>query len=82
MEGDPDVSGDVSKYSVLVGFILVVVFVVPCVMFALLAKFFQSPDNERRRSVSVYQLVCVCVQCVHVCVYNVYCVSSVFGFHE
>ena len=39
---------DVSKYSVLVGFVLIVVFVVPCVMFALLAKYFQSPDRIRR----------------------------------
>jgi hypothetical protein len=54
MEMDTDeVQGDVSRYSVLVGFILIVIFVVPCVMFALLAKFFQSPDvSDRRRGVS------------------------------
>ena len=60
METVADVRGDVSKYSVLVGFILIVIFVVPCVMFALLAKFFQGPDAaDRRRGVS--DSVCVCV---------------------
>ena len=65
MESEGDVRSDVSKYSVLVGFILIVIFVVPCVMFALLAKFFQTPETDRRRSVSevcVYVYVCVCVR--------------------
>lgn len=57
MDDSDAVKSDVSMYSVLVGFVLIVVFVVPCVMFALLAKFFQSSDPVRRKGVR--ETVCV-----------------------
>ena len=61
MENSEDLSKEVSRYSVVVGFILIVVFVVPCVLFALLAKFFQTPDGIRRRSVRNTQYtMCLC----------------------
>ena len=61
MADDDDVSVEVTKYSVFVGFALITVFVLPCVMFALLSKFFQRPDPERRsvRS-SLYVYACIC----------------------
>ena len=43
-----EVAADVSKYSVLVGFLLIIVFVVPCVVFALIAKKFQSQPAARK----------------------------------
>ena len=45
-----DVSDEVRKYSILVGFLLIVVFVVPCVGFALLSKYCQKQTRKRRVS--------------------------------
>ena len=71
MDETVDVRVEVTRYSVLVGFVLIIVFVVPCVLFALLSKFFQSPDPDRRNvrsSLSLsLSLSCVCV-CVCVCI--------------
>lgn len=49
MEEANDVD-EVKKYSVLVGFLLVLVFVVPCITLALMAKFFQKQTSRRRVS--------------------------------
>ena len=46
-----DVSNEVRRYSILVGFLLIVVFVVPCVGFALLSKYCQKQTRKRRVSV-------------------------------
>ena len=45
-----DVSNEVRRYSILVGFLLIVVFVVPCVGFALLSKYCQKQTRKRRVS--------------------------------
>jgi hypothetical protein len=47
MEGEIEM---VKKYSVLVGFLLVVVFVVPCITLSLMAKCFQKQSSRRRVS--------------------------------
>jgi hypothetical protein len=44
-----DVSNEVRRYSILVGFLLIVVFVVPCVGFALLSKYCQKQTRKRRQ---------------------------------
>jgi hypothetical protein len=44
-----DVSNEVRRYSILVGFLLVAVFVVPCVAFALLSKYCQKQRRKRRQ---------------------------------
>ena len=52
----------VSRYSILVGFILILVFVLPCVLFALLAKYCQKQPIRRKVCVSTSPLrVCVWV---------------------
>ena len=48
MAEDGSNSGDVTKYSILVGFLLIIVFVVPCVAFALLSKYFQKQPLKRK----------------------------------
>ena len=45
-----DVAEEVRRYSILVGFLLIVVFVVPCVGFALLSKYCQKQRRKRRVS--------------------------------
>lgn len=45
-----DVSNEVRRYSILVGFLLIVVFVVPCVGFALFSKHCQKQTRKRRVS--------------------------------
>ena len=57
-----DVSNEVRRYSILVGFLLVAVFVVPCVAFALLSKYCQKQRRKRRvrtHPVCVRARVCV-----------------------
>ena len=55
-----DVSNEVRRYSILVGFLLVAVFVVPCVAFALLSKYCQKQRRKRRvRTHPVCVRVCV-----------------------
>ena len=45
-----DVSNEVRQYSIVVGFLLIVVFVVPCVAFALLSKYCQKQTRKRKVS--------------------------------
>lgn len=44
-----DVSNEVRGYSILVGFLLIVVFVVPCVGFALFSKHCQKRTRRKRK---------------------------------
>ena len=63
-----DVSNEVRQYSIIVGFLLVAVFVIPCVAFALLSKYCQKQRRKRRVStekefpIAVHVCVSVCVE--------------------
>jgi len=50
MENQADIENNVKLYSVLVGFLLVFIFVLPCVLFALVSKFFQKTTRPTRVS--------------------------------
>lgn len=45
-----DVADEVRRYSILVGFLLIVVFVIPCVGFALLSKYCQKQRRKKKVS--------------------------------
>ena len=45
-----DVSNEVRQYSILVGFLLIIIFVVPCVGFALFSKYCQKQTRRKRVS--------------------------------
>ena len=64
------VSREVRNYSIMVGFLLVAVFVVPCVAFALLSKYCQK-QRRKRRVRERHQCACVCSR---PCVVRVFCV--------
>ena len=50
------IADDVSRYSILVGFLLIIIFVAPCVAFALLSKYCQKPSPEQKVSKAVSRL--------------------------
>lgn len=63
------VSREVRNYSIMVGFLLVAVFVVPCVAFALLSKYCQKQRRKRRvrereTPLCMRVLTSVCCSCV------------------
>lgn len=43
------IANDVSRYSILVGFLLIIIFVAPCVAFALLSKYCQKQATDQKR---------------------------------
>ena len=58
METDMNhIDDEVRKYSVIVGFLLIAIFVVPCISLALLAKCFQKQSNSARRVCSIIIIV-------------------------
>ena len=67
-----DVANEVRQYSILVGFLLIIIFVVPCVGFALFSKYCQK--QTRRKRVSGNTWIVSLIQCtllsVHMYMYS------------
>ena len=75
MEMEEMVRREIQKYSVVVGIVLVIVFVVPCITLALVAKCFQK-QTAGGRKVGVYICLCVCLHsgvCMSVCLFTLCC---------
>ncbi len=82
----PEMKTEVTIFSIIVGLSILVVCVVPCVLFALLSKYFQSQSLRRRvSSCPVYSSLVICckIQCTVIDIFShyVYMCANIIYIH-